>query len=889
EAGDVADGLALLFDAGSVAVGLDRAGVFRGDYRFATDALIGRAFILLGDRERARVWLASALGQGEDLGRSDAQLSGILRDLAFLAEKDGDAARAVALRTRADACDLRCGEDIVWLVALDAASFSEEAETALGSEAAFDAIRDARVADGDAFARAIAPDGRLLGRLLLREADLVPTAEAAPRIAEALALLEAGGVAPEELWRDRLKLVPALAAAGDREAAVAAADALIAELAARPADDVDARRNAVGAARAKVTVLTGAGDDARLAAAYAGAVDLALAALRAPSVSARDLNVLDIVRTGLVLHFEATARPLVERLLAFEPGETDVLKLLLEIAERTGDAAAAARLRADLEPSFEGARVRALSIYDGDSVWLLATWPGILGTYESLADAYGGDDGLYRDYAIAPSLGAAAVALADVGTDADRIAADVAVARFFLVRGDTGEGRRRLLDALARALAEGRGDRDAATILRDLARLEREAGDAAAAAAYEARAAACPLPCTDDLMADFRRDVLAARRAAERSPDAASANLDDLAAPAGITAAETIFAGEPDLARAALQYFAYRYAATRPWQAIDLYQRILEMKQAAGDDDLYGTRVDLANLLLQTNEFARAVAFIDGFRGATVGDDFPVKLARLRARALWHLDDPGAREAYAAIVAMPRLSTESQADILKDLIDAGYADLAVAYADRLLEAYPGSDEPLLVKGWAAAREGRYAEAAALLGEAREPHFLSRLQRAYYLEAAGRADEAAAIRAALDIEAWATASPVFSLDPPAVDEIIDIRDYGAFEAAAEGARRMMRNYDVSGPVPPRLGYRDAQILWQIAYTLARAGDGEEAFALMKAAAATAARISFEQAGGPGGGSLQLLRRDRFRYLLFVDIAWAWTTGVPPAGMTMSSRY
>ncbi|HMN87263.1 MAG TPA: hypothetical protein PKA74_14915, partial [Bauldia sp.] len=41
EAGDVADGLALLFDAGSGAVGLDRAGVFPGDYPFATDAPIG--------------------------------------------------------------------------------------------------------------------------------------------------------------------------------------------------------------------------------------------------------------------------------------------------------------------------------------------------------------------------------------------------------------------------------------------------------------------------------------------------------------------------------------------------------------------------------------------------------------------------------------------------------------------------------------------------------------------------------------------------------------------------------------------------------------------------------------------------------------------------------
>ena len=82
------------------------------------------------------------------------------------------------------------------------------------------------------------------------------------------------------------------------------------------------------------------------------------------------------------------------------------------------------------------------------------------------------------------------------------------------------------------------------------------------------------------------------------------------------------------------------------------------------------------------------------------------------------------------------------------------------------------------------------------------------------------------------------------------------------------------------------YVDAQTLWQMAFTFARAGDSEIAFDLMNRAARIAANLSYE---GAGEGTLQLLERDRWRYLLFIDIAWSAATGQTPEEMTVVSRY
>ena len=85
------------------------------------------------------------------------------------------------------------------------------------------------------------------------------------------------------------------------------------------------------------------------------------------------------------------------------------------------------------------------------------------------------------------------------------------------------------------------------------------------------------------------------------------------------------------------------------------------------------------------------------------------------------------------------------------------------------------------------------------------------------------------------------------------------------------------------------YTDAQTLWQMAFTFARVGETDIAFDLMNRAARIAATLSFEGAGGADGGTLQLLERDRWRYLLFVDIAWSAMSGQAPEDMLVVSRY
>jgi hypothetical protein len=116
--------------------------------------------------------------------------------------------------------------------------------------------------------------------------------------------------------------------------------------------------------------------------------------------------------------------------------------------------------------------------------------------------------------------------------------------------------------------------------------------------------------------------------------------------------------------------------------------------------------------------------------------------------------------------------------------------------------------------------------------------------------------------------------------------MDQRDAGNYEGAAWAAA------DVLPLVPgieARGDYRDAQILWQIAFTLARGGKPAAAFPVMARAAGIAARLSFADPTGPEGGTLQLLQRDNIRYLLFIDIAWAAARGRTAEEMLVFSRY
>ena len=117
----------------------------------------------------------------------------------------------------------------------------------------------------------------------------------------------------------------------------------------------------------------------------------------------------------------------------------------------------------------------------------------------------------------------------------------------------------------------------------------------------------------------------------------------------------------------------------------------------------------------------------------------------------------------------------------------------------------------------------------------------------------------------------------------IRDIIDLRDKGSYEAAALKLRTFRW---LAMAAQDNRAYVDAQTLWQMAFTFARAGDSDIAFDLMNRAARIAANLSYE---GAGEGTLQLLERDRWRYLLFIDIAWSAATGQTPEEMTVVVRY
>jgi len=174
-----------------------------------------------------------------------------------------------------------------------------------------------------------------------------------------------------------------------------------------------------------------------------------------------------------------------------------------------------------------------------------------------------------------------------------------------------------------------------------------------------------------------------------------------------------------------------------------------------------------------------------------------------------------------------------------------------------------------------------------------------VQEAFYLEAAGQKQAAADLRAHIPAVEWVKPPKqpfvsgkgvrvgIFETESYSnISDIVDFRDYGNYE----GAAYIMRYYASNVAYAESVGsYTDAQTLWQMAFTFARGTQQDIAFDLMSRAAKIASNLSFENATGPDGGSLQLLERDRWRYLLFIDIAWAAVTGKTPEEMLVVSRY
>lgn len=345
---------------------------------------------------------------------------------------------------------------------------------------------------------------------------------------------------------------------------------------------------------------------------------------------------------------------------------------------------------------------------------------------------------------------------------------------------------------------------------------------------------------------------------------------------------------------AALSYGFYQYRARAAfWQddarAEAFYARAVDLALT----DLASGAVQphhLASLALDLADTA-FLGIQDQLLSAGVGD--PGLLARLRFRQ-------GRPEEAADILSAQRRQAEQATG---ERMSAFFQAIAARHLrNRQLDRY--------VEAWQRARA-----AAEGTGIPPDHHHNYRYfwdlkalayQEAVYRDAAGQTARAAALRALGGNPAWfrddwaplgdrPEAEAIAAYDGRAfkgddsydlIRKVITLRDQGNYQAAA----RYMKNFRwVAVAAEANGAYVDAQTLWQMAFTFARSGETEIAFDLMNRAARIAARLSFEGAGGADGGTLQLLERDRWRYLLFVDIAWAAVSGQAPQDMLVVSRY
>ena len=520
------------------------------------------------------------------------------------------------------------------------------------------------------------------------------------------------------------------------------------------------------------------------------------------------------------------------------------------------------------------------------------SYPDVVDEYEDSESGAIGDLLLERS-------GAASVGLQRAGTEDDRAAIAALLGRLFLYHGERAEARTRLEAALEAAATLGWDDRRANGILRDLAWL-LEASSDSSAPDYARRASLCPLPCTEDAITRlFEAGTVAEQQVySALGKDLGHVRITEALGEDMVAFAELTYGPASPEVVDAWRTRAISARGDRPWQALGYYQQALDLLQGGlNEPDVLNIRRSVATLLLETGEYARLAEYsqallADALEAVKANPevqylpDIAMTAARLHARALWHMRAPEARAAYAvAIETMFQFRDADMAGLLlQDLIDAGYDTETLAIADAFLRASPGDADASFAKARVAARAGNYEEAAAIVAEIATPSPIAVLQRAAYLELAGKPDDAAALRAGVtvfeenDLAGWGPWSKL--------SELIEARDAGAHEGAAEAALSYL---EFAERMIAAGNYLDAQRLWQIAYTLARGGETKVSFRLMKEAASIAARLSFAAANDTDGGSLQLMRRDKFRYLLFVDIAWAAATGGSPHSMTVSSRY
>lgn len=312
----------------------------------------------------------------------------------------------------------------------------------------------------------------------------------------------------------------------------------------------------------------------------------------------------------------------------------------------------------------------------------------------------------------------------------------------------------------------------------------------------------------------------------------------------------------------------YREAAERAAEAAALWTRLgkadaalragwdetmarLRLGDTAARERLKALTPDLSEMLIRKGDIADLRALAYDLVGAHLREEADPVLAALveRAVGLW---GSGQYLRGAALAGRARIA-----------LRAGRLDAAEAFLDQAEAAAPKietADRGVL-------RIGLLAERAALR------------------TAQGRTEEAAELLAAAE---RAARIPVEEETTSFVlGAMVMLRDFGGIDGGgvmAEIAASM-----IDREASDRPSYRTAQNLWQVAYSLALAGKAEPAFDRMKSAAAIAVRHSFESIDDTDGGSLQLMRRDRWRYLLFVDIAWSAVQKRPPEDMTVPARY
>lgn len=511
-----------------------------------------------------------------------------------------------------------------------------------------------------------------------------------------------------------------------------------------------------------------------------------------------------------------------------------------------------------------------------------------------------------------PSLLPIALALAD-GAPGERLLGLVIEARLLWAqdRNAGDPSHQAAFEVFQRALGlaatEGYADRQIAGLLADLAAIEFSRGNRDLAESYLDRARVCGgLTCPED--------ITSGSVAPPASPffGLSRADVDDLVR-------AFLERHLPDPTDYIADHYAsrgYRLGDQFPMEAASY----LDRAWLTGRIAYHG--VVAMNAALRANRFARVreIAAEVTERGllADLTPEDALRLRRLDLRASFRSGDPTAPAAYDALVEEAigafldparfpdRYDLPGELDrLLRDIMDTenlGAADrLSMAMAERESEFYKW-ERVWTLRARLLHRDGQSLVAADIIRQLREvagvepgsnPRF--DIQEAAYARAGGDLETAERLLAPYPPRNFSipdVGDPVPPgggfLNPvsPPFASAVDARDAGNHDYAVwllADEMRFVPTFAARGDYP------SAQWLWQVAFTLAIGGEPGAAFAVMSRAAAIAARLSFADPTGEAGGSLQLLQRDNWRYLLFVDIAWAAAKGRPTEALLVVSDY